>query len=190
MCISSIDKFLCIFLLSSIHLKYPQYFPRRKNDQFQLKEGGTFSLALDKSHVMNNFLKQFLFACIEKIVIPYGSEELVGPWRVKSELLSKEEGPINHSTLQKKRAVQDFESLMKGQICYFLEVLESRDGKQPSLVFVEKFTKKTRPPCWKNVDLKIESTLPLLGIDTTFIHDNPALCHPRLAKVSITLDHK
>lgn len=124
-----------------------------------------------------------LFCKIEGV--EYDSQEIVGPWTIKCELLPKSEGNTN---LLKQKAIQNFESFMTGQIHYYLEVLETEDEERPPLVFIESFTKATRPPCWKNADLRIESTLPLLGIDTAFVHDNPASCHGRYVKISIALN--
>lgn len=146
-------------LLYLLKIKYPQSFPWRKSDRFQLEGKGP---------------------------VQWGKQESVGPWVVKTELVANSaETDVN---LLEQKAVESVESVMTGQIHYYLEVLETENGEQSPLVFIENFTKETRPPCWKNTDLRIESTLPVLGFDTAFVHDNPFSCNTRYIRISLSLN--
>lgn len=115
----------------------------------------------------------------------WGNKDSVGPWTIKTEIIPASE---EVKGLLKVKAAKDVEGVLTGKIEYYIEVMETEDGEQPPLVFIENFTKETRPPCWKNADLRIEATLPILGVDTTFTYDNPASCTTRCVKVSLSLD--
>lgn len=107
------------------------------------------------------FLKGQQFDCNGRRAV-YGREVRVGPWSVTAKIVSKE-CQKNESALEKK-AVPSWEALMNGKIKYYLEAPIQNDVVQP-LVFVSEYQKKSRPKAWKNIDLKIQSTLPVLGND-------------------------
>jgi hypothetical protein len=94
---------------------------------------------------------------------------MVGPWKVRAELF---EGSTFQDATEvptdwlAKRAVISMQDFMDGKIEYFVEtpsVIDSDTGSRSPkpLVFCE-FTKDNRPLAWKNCDLRIQSTLPLL----------------------------
>ena len=56
---------------------------------------------------------------------------------------------------------------MAGYIQYDFKVPLVETSSSPQLIFPGRFTKIGRPKAWKNGDLKIESTLPLVGADAT-----------------------
>jgi hypothetical protein len=72
-----------------------------------------------------------------------------------------------------KKAVATMDDLMKGKIEYYIESpcrfdQECRRYCPPTaLVFRPTFTKVDRPHAWKQCDLRIQSTLPLLGNNVT-----------------------
>ena len=104
----------------------------------------------------------------------YGTENsmLVGPWVISSEIIntaSEEEA----KTLLQQKAFQNFASLMTGEVKYCLKVpLVSGTATPHALIRVNGFTKPTRPQAWKGLDLKVESTLPLLGVDQSVLNDD------------------
>ena len=52
---------------------------------------------------------------------------------------------------------------MSGNLEYCINV-PKLDGQDPlPLEIVDGFTRQSRPPSWKSMDLKVQSTLPLLG---------------------------
>ena len=116
----------------------------------------------------------------------WGNQDSVGPWTVKTKILPTSE---EVEGLLKVKAVKDVQRVLTGKIEYYIEVLETEDGERPPLVFIENFTKETRPPCWKNADLRVEATLPILGVDKTYIYGNSASCRTRCVKVSLSLDN-
>jgi hypothetical protein len=69
-----------------------------------------------------------------------------------------------------KKAVLSMEVFMDGKIEYFVEATAR------PLVF-RRFSKTDRPKAWKNCDLRIQSTLPVLGIDDTSIGNGSKLEH-------------
>ena len=105
-------------------------------------------------------------------VVNYGLENAiqVGPWKVQSDLAEPRTGsiPIDSTELLRQKAVPSMDEFMEGKIEYYLSVPTILDDNiyvpQP-LVLCPEFSKASRPASWKNTDLKIQSTLPLLGID-------------------------
>lgn len=70
--------------------------------------------------------------------------------------------------LLQKKAIQSWDKLMEGYIEYCVKVPLSQLQEQNNdvkLVFIKEFTRESRPTAWKNIDLRVQSTLPLLGID-------------------------
>ena len=81
---------------------------------------------------------------------------------------------------------------MSGEIEYYLKVSGTKGGQMQSLVMVDKFSKETRPCCWKNCDLRVEATLPLLGNDiktTQMVNEKANMNNTELVKISLKL-HK
>ncbi|KAL9185409.1 hypothetical protein ACHAXT_003186 [Thalassiosira profunda] len=97
----------------------------------------------------------------------YGSDSSlqVGPWTITSEIAPTASEEEANSLLQTK-ALHNMEELMAGDVQYFLKVPLGGESSLPCpLIRVRGFTKPTRPAAWKGFDLKVESTLPLLGVD-------------------------
>ncbi|KAG7337842.1 tRNAIle-lysidine synthetase [Nitzschia inconspicua] len=94
---------------------------------------------------------------------------MVGPWNVRVETLdgsSFQDAAEEPTDWLAKRAVSSMENFMNGKIEYYLEVRAVSDtSHSPSLLVFGQFNKSNRPEAWKNSDLKIQSTLPLLCID-------------------------
>jgi hypothetical protein len=68
-----------------------------------------------------------------------------------------------------QKAVPTMDHLMDGLIEYYVSVPTwEEDGNfVPRPLIFSQFSKMSRPMAWKNSDLKIQSTLPLLGKDET-----------------------
>lgn len=104
----------------------------------------------------------------------YGLEHCieVGPWTISSEIVN-----ATYEVAEKllnTKALKCMEDLMNGNIQYYLNVPVTSVTTMPvPLVRVAGFTKQTRPAAWKGFDLKVESTLPLLGIDPSVTAENP-----------------
>jgi hypothetical protein len=122
-----------------------------------------------------------------QIELPYGKENAayVGPWTVFSEVISssdKYEMNCARELLEQK-AVSSMASFFDGFVSYYLETTVSNDLPR-QLIFISNFTRESRPHAWKKADLKIQSTLPLLGNDEITIHKSA----PRLlVRVTLTL---
>mmetsp|Transcript_24117 Transcript_24117/g.51129 ORF Transcript_24117/g.51129 Transcript_24117/m.51129 type:complete len:202 (+) Transcript_24117:3-608(+) len=103
----------------------------------------------------------------KSLFLGYGTDNsiTVGPWTITSEIAKANSEEAAKALLQTK-ALRNMEHLMAGDVKYFLKVpILSGKSKPCPLVRVEAFTKPTRPAAWKGFDLKVENTLPLLGID-------------------------
>jgi hypothetical protein len=100
-----------------------------------------------------------------------------------------------------QKAMPSMEALMNGHIEYFIESPSwHTDGVfQPSPLVFCRFKKPYRPAAWKSSDLKVQSTLPLLGNDDTangainnpqvHIKDGKEEMNPtRLVRVVLTLN--
>jgi len=93
---------------------------------------------------------------------------MVGPWVIESQI-EKNVSKSNVNILLEKKAIPSFESFMDGKIEYFMKVpihCHSESPNQPityPLVVLQEFSKKNRPLAWKNTDMKIQSTLPIIG---------------------------
>jgi tRNA(Ile)-lysidine synthetase-like protein len=87
----------------------------------------------------------------------------VGPWTITSDIIHAQEEDA-HSMVTTK-AFSSMDHLMSGDIQYYLNVPIISGTELCPLVRVAGFTKPTRPIAWKGLDLKVESTLPLLGVD-------------------------
>lgn len=100
-------------------------------------------------------------------IVDVGTSRDVGPWTVKTELVAS--GTPYIETLLSKKAVATMGALMEGRIDYYLECPCISGGANSDqfrltrpLVFRE-FRRVDRPIAWKSADLRIQSTLPILG---------------------------
>lgn len=126
---------------------HPDVFPFQKKDQYQPPSGS----------------------------IDYGVTVKVGPWSIEAEIVPDESGGAVAESLLKERALESIDQLMQGSIQYYLQVPITSDGFMSNpLVFVTGYTKPTRPTAWKGFDLKVEQTLPLLGVDYSRIDNDPS----------------
>lgn len=120
------------------------------------------------------------------IEVSFGKENAtsVGPWTVISEVVSISDQHVAHGAenLLEQKAVSSMASLFDGFVSYYLETTVSNDVPKP-LVFISDFTRESRPRAWKKADLKIQSTLPLLGNDEMLADG----AHRLLVKVTLTL---
>lgn len=153
----------------SIFVFHPESFPFHKNDHYRLPSSS----------------------------VDYGHSTNIGPWNIVAELVSYDSGVAAAETFLKQKALSSMEQLMQGNIQYYLQIPIENERSQPNpLVFVNGFTKPTRPSAWKGLDLKIEQTLPLLGVDysrTDAASSSGLMLYGKtcvLAKVKLTLTEK
>lgn len=64
-----------------------------------------------------------------------------------------------------EKAVKSWDEFMGGNISYYLKVPLKNSGGIPQLSIVDHFSKSNRPKAWKATDMKIENTVPILGLD-------------------------
>jgi hypothetical protein len=81
------------------------------------------------------------------------------------------------------------DDLMSGEIIYYIQCFENEKGEMNPFIMIEKFSKETRPYCWKNCDLRVESTLPLLGNDMKNVPERIDSNKGCLAKVTVKLSN-
>jgi len=113
---------------------------------------------------------------LDEQALEYETDRLVGPWKVRSEVVSAasfEESSELSSSLLEKRAVQSMDAFMEGNVEYFITAptrfdKESGNAIPIPLVF-RQFSKADRPRAWKSCDLRIQSTLPVLGNDKDMV---------------------
>lgn len=79
----------------------------------------------------------------------------IGPWLIRATSMERADETILH-----KKPFLDMKDFMRGTFKYYLEV--PKDCSKLA-VTEGQFNKSNRPLGWKNCDLKIESTLPLIG---------------------------
>jgi hypothetical protein len=102
--------------------------------------------------------------------LEFGETRHVGPWKVTAEILSgKVDGQDAFRLAQK--AVASFSDVMDGSIEYHVSAptWQEQNSFVPRPLVFSQFTKTSRPTAWKNSDLKIQTTLPLLGNDETAV---------------------
>ena len=85
-----------------------------------------------------------------------------------------------------QKAIASLDALFGGVVSYYVETVSS-NGKLRLLVFISEFTKGSRPLAWKKTDLKIQSTLPLLGNDETSLKGLANGLPTSLVKVTLAL---
>ena len=114
----------------------------------------------------------------------------MGPWVVRTEILP--EDAQSPDALLNKKAVLSMEKFMDGEVEYFVPTpAVGEDSPETStikpLVF-RSFSKADRPKAWKGCDLRIQSTIPVLGIDPSISKDAEGSSKSeRLIRVSMTL---
>ena len=101
-----------------------------------------------------------------EVPLEVGLDVRVGPWTIRTDVLVGTETD-KWSELEKLKAVESMEAFMGGYVQYYFKVPLPEPSSSPQLTFPGRFTKIGRPKAWKNGDLKIESTLPLVGADAT-----------------------
>jgi hypothetical protein len=102
--------------------------------------------------------------------LEFGETRHVGPWKVTAEILSeKVDSPDTFRLAQK--AVPSFSDVMDGSIAYHVSAptWQEQGSFVPRPLVFSQFTKTSRPTAWKNSDLKVQTTLPLLGNDETAV---------------------
>lgn len=128
-----------------VYVLYAASFPWQKSDKYKCN-GCTLTIGTE--HAVN-----------------------VGPWRVEATVCK--EGQESKRLLLNK-AVPSMDDFMKGSITYYLqarswqakssEIHNVKDFTVRPLIF-QTFIKPTRPTAWKDSDIKIQETLPLVGVD-------------------------
>jgi len=125
-----------------VFILFPDAHPFQKTDQFE------FSTIIDP--------------------VAYGKEVSVGPWRVLATIVN--DNNHSQSVLLSQKAIPSWEQFMEGCVEYYVEVPLLEDNRTPRpLVFVPSYDKQSRPEAWKRTDLKLQTTLPLLGNDSEAI---------------------
>lgn len=140
----------------------------RRDYSVYLQSTGRVFVFLPKSFPSR---KEEAYPCIGE-GMSYGVENAVsfGPWGVVAEPWASN----SNVKLLRQKAVHTMNTFMDGHVEYFLQVPTSCQENVSEvsfiprqLVFISKFTKRTRPFAWKNTNEKIQATLPLLGNDNT-----------------------
>jgi hypothetical protein len=104
-------------------------------------------------------------------VLEFGETREVGPWKVTAEILNeKADSPDTPFRLAQK-AVPSFSDMMDGSIEYHISAPTFQEEGRfvPHPLVFSQFTKISRPTAWKNSDLKVQTTLPLLANDETAV---------------------
>jgi len=103
---------------------------------------------------------------VEGQALNYDMDTKVGPWVVCAEIVS-DKGDCPEKFRLTQNAIISMEAFMEGNIEYYVESPTWRiDCKfQPRPLVFCVFKKADRPMAWKNSNLKIQSTLPLVGND-------------------------
>ena len=100
----------------------------------------------------------------------YDTDTKIGPWVVRAEIVS-DKGDCPEKFRLAQKAVISMEAFMEGNIEYYVESPTWYvDGNfQPRPLAFCVFKKADRPMAWKSTDLKIQSTVPLVGNDSVAI---------------------
>mmetsp|Transcript_15077 Transcript_15077/g.28365 ORF Transcript_15077/g.28365 Transcript_15077/m.28365 type:complete len:590 (-) Transcript_15077:100-1869(-) len=88
------------------------------------------------------------------IVVPYGETVTVGPWQLSVKITPN---------IKSKPVFDTWEEFMSGELQYCINIPQEDEQSPKPLETVDNFTKLNRPASWKMKDLKIQTTLPLLG---------------------------
>jgi hypothetical protein len=116
------------------------------------------------------FLTLQLFLPLLFVEVSYGERPFkVGRWEILAEIVDASHDGHDRASLLGKKAVPSMDKLMGGVIEYYLEAPHNtnpnEERSQPANLIFDEFTKATRPSAWKNTDLKLQSTLPILAVD-------------------------
>ncbi len=115
---------------------------------------------------MDQSNKQSLLT-LSDLAVEFGESKLVGPWWIRSDVVEVEQS--DRQRYLAKKAIPTMDFLMEGKIEYYIEVPTIFDNESrrpiPRPPVFRKFTKVDRPQAWKQCDLRIQTTLPLLGND-------------------------
>lgn len=141
---------------------HPQSFPWAKKDQYKIGEGDqAVNISMNgKSDAVQ-----------------------IGPWSIWAEPVqstsddniatnnknnNKSSSTAELEKLLSKKAIRDMDHLMGGEFSYYLKCPKfcptGDSTKNSMLTVVKSFTKQTRPAALKGVDMKIQNTLPFVGI--------------------------
>ena len=93
--------------------------------------------------------------------LEFDQDKQVGPWIIRAEVVSSTSSNLS------QKAVPSMDFFMDGNIEYYLETPGSHGNSKPRPLVFCHFQKPHRPVAWKSIDLKIQSTLPLVGNDET-----------------------
>jgi len=146
----------------------------RKDYAVFLQQDGRVFVFYPKSFPFGNGRKKAQYDGEEQAFGGYGTENSIqiGPWNISSHIIKAPEKEV--TTLLQSKAFKNMEELVAGKVEYHMKV-PLINGKSPCpLVRVNGYTKSTRPKSWKGVDLKVESTLPLLGVDHSVLENETA----------------
>ena len=103
------------------------------------------------------------------LALDFDTEHLVGPWVVRTDIVPEDAEKLSlqaPETLLNKKAVVSMENFMSGEVEYFVSAPVDRP-----LVF-RSFSKADRPRAWKGCDLRIQTTIPVLGVDSSVSKDD------------------
>lgn len=118
------------------------------------------------------------------LAVQYGEEVRMGPWLVVANIVPTD---LDEDSKLRKKAVESWEALMNGNIVYFMKAPLCELVARP-LVFVSEFGKQSRPLAWKSTDMRLQSTLPLLGNDEQGVHLLAGGAISAMVKVHLRLD--
>jgi len=159
----------------------------RKDYAVFLQQDGRVFVFYPKSFPFGNGRKNAQYDGEEQAFGGYGTENSIqiGPWTISSVIIKASE---KEETLLQTKAFTNMEELLAGKVEYLMKV-PLINGKSPCpLVRVNGYTKSTRPKSWKGVDLKVESTLPLLGVDHSVLENETVSdCDDTWALVKVQL---
>jgi len=131
-------KDYAVFLASNgrVFVFHPESFPWAKKDQY--KVAGT--------------------------TVPINSALRVGPWTIQTEKINNISKKDADALLEKK-AILNMEYFMKGSFFYYIKCPKKlpSDETEDILTIISEYSRGSRPLAWRGVDLKIQSTLPLVG---------------------------
>lgn len=89
----------------------------------------------------------------------------VGPWQISTERITNiSEDDVDK--LLEKKAIRDMDHFMEGHFHYYLkcpQTIPPPNESEDLLKVVSEFSRGSRPLSWRGVDLRIQSTLPLVG---------------------------
>jgi len=101
---------------------------------------------------------------VQTIAVPINSALRVGPWTIQTEKINNISKKDADALLEKK-AILNMEYFMKGSFFYYIKCPKKlpSDETEDILTIISEYSRGSRPLAWRGVDLKIQSTLPLVG---------------------------